>query len=49
MRRDARGARRAAEALANDIRSLATRCLTDDWSLIGLVPAFFCVQRNRYR
>jgi primosomal protein N' (replication factor Y) len=45
---DAR-ARRAAEALANDIRSLATRRLTDDWSLIGPAPAFFRVQRNRYR
>ncbi len=45
---DAR-ARRAAESLANDMRSLATKRLTGDWSLIGPAPAFFRVQRNRYR
>lgn len=45
---DAR-ARRAAESLASDMRSLATKRLTGDWSLIGPAPAFFRVQRNRYR
>jgi primosomal protein N' (replication factor Y) len=45
---DAR-ARRAAESLADEIRTLATKRLTDDWSLIGPAPAFFRIQRNRYR
>lgn len=45
---DAR-ARRAAESLADEIRALATKRLTDDWSLIGPAPAFFRIQRNRYR
>ncbi|MCS7288974.1 MAG: primosomal protein N' [Roseiflexus sp.] len=45
---DAR-ARRAAEALAGEIRALAAKLLSDDWRLIGPAPAFFRVQRNRYR
>ncbi|MGQ9549218.1 MAG: replication restart helicase PriA, partial [Roseiflexus sp.] len=42
-------ARRAAEALANDIRALAARLLADEWRLVGPAPAFFRVQRNRHR
>ncbi|ABU58774.1 replication restart helicase PriA [Roseiflexus castenholzii] len=42
-------ARRAAESLADEIRVQATKRLTTDWSLIGPAPAFFHVQRNRYR
>ncbi|MDW8215407.1 MAG: helicase-related protein, partial [Roseiflexaceae bacterium] len=45
---DAR-ARRAAEALAGELRTLAAKLLSDDWRLIGPAPAFFRVQRNRYR
>jgi primosomal protein N' (replication factor Y) len=45
---DAR-AHRAAEALADEIRALAAKLLPNDWSLIGPAPAFFRVQRNRYR
>lgn len=45
---DAR-ARRAAEALASDLRALAAKLLPAGWRLIGPAPAFFRVQRNRYR
>lgn len=45
---DAR-ARRAAEALAGELRTLAAKLLPDGWRLIGPAPAFFRVQRNRYR
>lgn len=42
-------ARRAAEALAVDIRRLAARVLDEGWGLIGPAPAFFHVQRGRFR
>jgi len=42
-------ARRAAEALAAEIRRLATLHLPEGWGMIGPAPAFFHVQRGRYR
>ncbi|HEU5012360.1 MAG TPA: primosomal protein N' [Roseiflexaceae bacterium] len=40
---------RAAEALAEDISTLAAALDIPDWSLIGPAPAFFHRQRNRFR
>ncbi len=40
---------RAAEALAEDISTLAAALDLPDWSLIGPAPAFFHRQRNRFR
>lgn len=42
-------ARRAAEALAGEVRRLATLRLPEGWGMIGPAPAFFHVQRGRYR
>jgi primosomal protein N' (replication factor Y) len=41
--------RRAAEALADEIRAIASRLDLGDWGVIGPAPAFFHKQRNRFR
>jgi primosomal protein N' (replication factor Y) len=45
---DAR-ARRAAEQLAAEIHRRAPGLALGEWGIIGPAPAFFHVQRNRYR
>lgn len=42
-------ARRAAEKLAQRIRVVGPQVLVGAWGIIGPAPAFFHVQRNRYR
>ena len=45
---DERG-RRAAAALAEEVQTLAGRLDLGTWRIVGPAPAFFHIQRNRYR